>query len=403
MANLSVLCMFKYYNFFFENINYALHLLHLYSLSSPLLRYVLPLGLSFHTFQAMSYTIEVYRGNQKAERHMGIYALYVMFYPQLVAGPIERPQNLLHQFREKHEFVYDEVIDGLKLMLWGFFKKIVIADNIGSIITPVFCSPHSFSTSIIFIAVILFPFQIYCDFSGYSDIAIGTARVMGFKLMRNFNFPYVSQNMSDFWRRWHISLSEWLNDYLFAPISVSKRNWGKWAVIFALNVTFLLAGLWHGASWNFVFFGILNGIALSYDVLSRKYRKKIATIIPSRVYVNISIVLTFFYWSMCLVFFRTDSMSSGLYILKCMPLGLYNMLHFNTMLLEGQAMMLSLILVIVLTMMLEYAEYLQRKINLVSYLNKKPLYLRWIIYYLMIITIIGLSNTSNGTFIYFQF
>jgi alginate O-acetyltransferase complex protein AlgI len=405
-ANVGVLCIFKYYNFFSDNVNEALQLLHFHAHPLPMLKYVLPIGLSFHTFQAMSYTIEVYRGNQKAERHIGIYALYVMFYPQLVAGPIERPQNLLHQFREKHEFIYADVIVGLKLMLWGFFKKVVIADSIGTLITPVFHNPNSFSAISILFAVVLFPFQIYCDFAGYSDIAIGAARVMGFKLMRNFNFPYIAKNMSDFWRRWHISLSTWLNDYLFTPISISRRNWDKWAVIFSLNITFFLAGLWHGASWNFVVFGVLNGLALSYDVLSRKFRKNIASAVPAPVYANLSMVLTFLYWAMCLVFFRTESISSSLYVIKCVPHGLWNIIHvnrLNALAFGGQAALLNLLWILLLVILLEYAEYLQRKINLIAYLNQKPVYLRWAVYYIMIAAILGLSSTGQGSFIYFQF
>lgn len=406
IANVGVLCVFKYYNFFIENVEIALLKLHLGYHSLPVLKLLLPLGLSFHTFQAMSYTIEVYRGGQKAERHVGIYALYVMFYPQLVAGPIERPQNLLHQFHEEHRFDYANLIDGLKSILWGLFKKVVIADTIGTIISPVFTNPHSFSSLSIFLAVILFPFQLYCDFSGYSDIALGSARTMGFKLMRNFNFPYIAQNISDFWRRWHISLSTWLNDYLFSPISIACRDWGKWGIIFALNVTFFIAGLWHGANWNFVVFGMLNGLALSYDVLSRKFRKRLATAMPKTLYKYLSILCTFFVWAIMLVFFRADSLYPALYIVKeltkvlpeLFSIGLTAAVTFS-----NSIPVFKFIGVIALIIALLYAEYLQRNINLVSYMDKRPTYLRWAVYYTMIAAIVCLANSGEPTFIYFQF
>jgi len=245
---------------------------------------ILPIGLSFHTFQAMSYTIEVYRRNQKAERHFGIYALYVMFYPQLVAGPIERPQNLLHQFREEHHFDYTRVTSGLKLMLWGMFKKVVIADNLSTFVTQVYDSPHNFSGLPLIVATLFFSIQLYCDFSGYSDIAVGSAQVMGFTLMKNFDRPFFSASISELWRRWHISLSTWLRDYLYTPISVVTRNWEKWGIVFSLIVTFVLAGLWHGADWKFVVFGFLHGIALAYEFLTRKTRKKISKKVPSYIY-----------------------------------------------------------------------------------------------------------------------
>jgi len=406
IANVGVLCVFKYYNFFIGNIETAMQSLHMSSYSFPVLKYILPLGLSFHTFQAMSYTIEVYRGNQKAERHIGIYALYVMFYPQLVAGPIERPQNLLHQFHDEHDFVYADVLDGLKMMLWGLFKKVVIADSIGAVISPVFNNPHSFSSVSILIAVILFPFQLYCDFAGYSDIALGSAKVMGFKLKRNFNFPYIAQNMSDFWRRWHISLSTWLNDYLFTPLSISFRNWGKWGIIAALNITFLIAGLWHGANWNFIVFGLLNGIALSYDVFSRKFRKKMASAIPKAVYSSLSIVLTFLSWAIMLVFFRAASVGPAMYMLKQIPMGfveIFNHSIVNLLTFNRTITLLQSVCILSLVVALQIAEYFQRKINLVSYLDRKPLLMRWGAYYLMIVAIICLANAGEPTFIYFQF
>ncbi|MEO6150246.1 MAG: MBOAT family O-acyltransferase, partial [Mucilaginibacter sp.] len=224
----------------------------------PFLTFILPIGLSFHTFQAMSYTIEVYRGKQAAERHFGIYALYVMFYPQLVAGPIERPQNLLHQFREHHRLNKEEVKAGLLQMAFGLFKKVVIADRLALAVDHGFTNYQSQSGLSLFIAAVFYSFQIYCDFSGYSDIAIGAARCMGFKLMTNFNAPYFARSVTEFWKRWHISLSTWFKDYLYFPLGGSRA--ARYRVYFNIFVVFMVSGLWHGADWTFVIWGALHGL-----------------------------------------------------------------------------------------------------------------------------------------------
>lgn len=257
LANLGVLAIFKYYFFFTDNIN-ALSSFFSIPIHFPVLTILLPIGLSFHTFQAMSYTIEVYRGNQKAERNFGIYSLYVMFYPQLVAGPIERPQNLIHQFYEKHVWDTGRVKLGLLQMMQGFFKKIVIADRLAMVVDPAYANLSSQSTPNLIIASIFYSFQIYCDFSGYSDIAIGASKVMGFKLMNNFNAPYTAKSIPDFWRRWHISLSSWFKDYVYFSLGGKRVSVPRWYV--NIMIVFILSGFWHGASWNFVIWGALHGL-----------------------------------------------------------------------------------------------------------------------------------------------
>ena len=274
VANIGVLAVFKYYNFLTENFNALLGLSGVHNFTIPYLSILLPIGLSFHTFQAMSYTIEIYRGNQKAERHFGIYSLYVMFYPQLVAGPIERPQNLIHQFREEHYPDYVRMRSGFVLMMWGFFQKVAIADRLGLYVDPVFNHPADFNGLNIWLAITFFGFQVYCDFSAYTNIARGAARMMGFELMKNFNMPFLAKNISEFWRRWHISLSTWFNDYLYTPIVVEKRDWGKGAVVLGLLVTFFISGLWHGAAWTFVAWGLLHGTACTYELYTKKIRNK---------------------------------------------------------------------------------------------------------------------------------
>jgi alginate O-acetyltransferase complex protein AlgI len=262
-ANIGLLAVFKYYNFINENVaELAAVLGWNYGVSS--LSIILPIGLSFHTFQAMSYTIEVYRGAQRAERHFGIYALYVMFFPQLVAGPIERPQNMLHQFRVPTTIDAVRWKSGLKQMLWGLFKKVAVADLVAPVVGTVYDSPERYSGPVLLLATVFFAFQIYCDFSGYSDIAIGCARLFGYDLMTNFRQPYFARSISEFWRRWHVSLSTWFRDYVYIPMGGNRVGPIRCAV--NLLVVFALSGLWHGAAWTYVIWGALHG---SYLVLSQ--------------------------------------------------------------------------------------------------------------------------------------
>jgi len=269
IANIGVLAVFKYYNFINSNIT-GIALLFGCKNHLPFLNWLLPIGLSFHTFQAMSYTIEVYRGNQKAERHFGIYALYVMFYPQLVAGPIERPQNMIHQFYAKHKFDYNNAVNGLNLIAYGLFKKIVIADRLSVYVNQVYNNLDYANTLSTLIGVCFFSIQIYCDFSGYSDIARGTAKFMGYDLMVNFNRPYLSKTIAEFWARWHISLSTWFRDYLYIPLGGNRT--GKWKWYRNLLIVFLLSGLWHGANWTFVIWGALHGFYLIFGLLTKNIR-----------------------------------------------------------------------------------------------------------------------------------
>jgi alginate O-acetyltransferase complex protein AlgI len=269
VANIGVLAVFKYYNFLNDDIT-GLALLMGFKNPIPYLHWVLPIGLSFHTFQAMSYTIEVYRGNQKAERHFGIYALYVMFYPQLVAGPIERPQNLIHQFYTKHKFEYNNAVEGLNLIVYGLFKKVVVADRLSIYVNQIYNNLDAANTTSTFLGVCFFSIQIYCDFSGYSDIARGCAKFMGFELMVNFNRPYLAQTIPEFWTRWHISLSTWFRDYLYIPLGGSRD--GKWRWYRNLIIVFLISGLWHGANWTFVVWGALHAFYMIFGIATRGFR-----------------------------------------------------------------------------------------------------------------------------------
>jgi len=400
-ANVGVLSVFKYYNFFIENINTILSQLNITTHPLPFLGIILPLGLSFHTFQAMSYTIEVYRGKQKAEKHFGIYALYVMFYPQLVAGPIERPQNLLHQFKEEHKLDTGRITSGLRLMMWGLFKKVVIADQLGIVVKMVFSNAHIYSGSSILIAILFFSYQIFCDFSGYSDIAIGSARIMGFDLMRNFNAPYLAASISDFWRRWHISLSTWFRDYLYIPLGGNRVSMPRWYLNIIL--VFLISGLWHGANWTFVIWGGLHGFYMILESLTNNASKKLGIRPNSNpIILLLKIGITFTLVTTAWIFFRANKVQDAFYIVSILPkaiIGLTHGIHLDYLGVTKSQLMFSILLI----GSLELFHYLKNKIDITRLFEKQSPLFRWMIYYACIVMIFYESQGNNSQFIYFQF
>ncbi|MEP6651735.1 MAG: MBOAT family O-acyltransferase [Myxococcales bacterium] len=323
VANVGMLAVFKYYGFLSENVVLAGRLFGAH-LSPPILNIVLPIGLSFHTFQAMSYTIEVYYGRQEPERNFLVYALYVMFYPQLVAGPIERPQNLLPQFRTWHQFDYGRVTSGLRRMAWGMFKKVVVADRLASFVDFVYDNPRQYHGLMLISATVVFAFQIYLDFSAYSDIALGAARVMGFELMENFRTPYFSQTISEFWRRWHISLSTWFRDYVYIPLGGSRA--GRRRQYRNLLVVFLLSGLWHGASWTFVIWGALHGTYLVAGQLTASVRVRLWRLLPFRegdlFRRGLATLTTFLLVTFAWIFFRARTLETSTYVVQHLFTGL---------------------------------------------------------------------------------
>ena len=279
LTNLGILFTYKYMNFFGENINFLANYLanayaSQYGMSAhaqyPLLKLLLPVGISFYTFQSMSYTIDVYRRVTTPEKHLGYFAVYVSFFPQLVAGPIERSNHLLPQFREDRQATSAEMVAGLRLMLWGAFKKIVIADQISVVVNTVYETPQEYSGPFLLLATFFFAMQIYCDFSGYSDIAIGCAKTMGFDLMTNFRRPYFASSLGEFWRRWHISLSTWFRDYVYFPLGGNRV--APWAVYLNILTVFIISGLWHGAAWTFIIWGLIHGLILVAERLIAQLR-----------------------------------------------------------------------------------------------------------------------------------
>ncbi len=396
IANIGVLAVFKYYNFLNGNLSEILNSFG-YTNSVPNLSILLPIGLSFHTFQAMSYTIEVYRGNQKAERNFGIYALYVMFYPQLVAGPIERPQNLIHQFYEKHYFEYERVVEGLKLMLWGLFIKLVVADRLAIYVNAVYNNADQHGGKTLLLATIFFAFQIYCDFAGYSSIAIGAAKVMGFKLMTNFNRPYFSHSISEFWKRWHISLSTWFRDYLYISLGGNRVKIPRWYL--NLFIVFTISGLWHGANWTFIIWGALNGFYLVFAIVTEKWRNQFNNIIGINRLPNlksaIQILITFSLACFAWVFFRSNSLHDAMMIIK-------KIVSFDgRIFIESPSMLIYSLFGILFLLLSEFnQEYLNKRYSL--FYHKKE-YIRLVGYSGIILLILLIGVFDGGQFIYFQF
>lgn len=399
VATCLVLFVFKYFYFVIDNAIGVSSLLGL-QLSRPTIEIILPIGLSFHTFQSLSYVIEVYYGRQKAERSFLTYSTYVMFFPQLVAGPIERPQNLLHQFAERHRFDYARVTSGLKRMAWGFFKKLVIADRLALYVSDVYAQPQDFNGLQLTIATIFFAYQIYCDFSGYSDIAIGSARVLGFKLMENFDRPYHSRSISEFWRRWHISLSTWFRDYLYIPMGGSR--FGERRHFLSLLVTFGVSGLWHGANWTFVSWGLLNAAYLIIGSLTKELRDLAyasiglgeKTLARRAIAWATTFVLTCIAW----VLFRAETLSDAWYILT------HLLVDWNVEQIATEQFLLRQMPVALLAIaMLEAVELVQKRVSISELLARLPMAPRWATYAGCVIMVVMFGVFRQTQFIYFQF
>lgn len=395
-GNLGLLVFFKYYNFFLDSFVDAFSFLG-YELSAGSLNVILPVGISFYTFQTLSYGIDVYRKQLEPTKDFIAFSAFVTFFPQLVAGPIERATNLLPQFYKKRIFNYASAVDGLRQILWGLFKKVVIADNAAEYANLIFNNSGDFSGSTLALGVLFFSIQIYCDFSGYSDIAIGTARLFGFDLMRNFNFPYFSRDIAEFWRRWHISLSTWFRDYLYYPLGGSKGN--TLSKVRNTFIIFLVSGFWHGANWTFIVWGALNALYFLPLLLLNKNRKYLGNVADGRVLPGLkefgSIVLTFLMTLFAWIFFRASNIEHAFNIIT----EIFSSSFFHSI--ELPSKYLVVVCLIVVFMIIEW----QGRMNQFAIARLGltwPKFFRWTLYYSILIAIFFFAGNSQD-FIYFQF
>jgi alginate O-acetyltransferase complex protein AlgI len=407
-GNLGFLGFFKYFDFANQNLSAFLSLIHL-NYTAPKLGLALPLGLSFHTFQSLSYSLEVYRGHYKAERHLGRLALYVMFYPQLTAGPIERPQGLLDQLKQPRPFDYYMVTTGLRMMALGLFKKVVVADRLALVVNAVFDDPHRYSGVPLAVASLCFSLQIYYDFAGYSDIAIGAARAMNIRLTKNFDRPYSAESIAEFWRRWHITLYTWFRDYLYIPLGGNRvppiRKY------FNLMAVFLVSGLWHGASWPTVTFGGLNGLYVIGSQTTNTIRERLARQIgiarAARFHHAVRVSLTFVLVSFAFIFFRAASLSDALYVATHLVSLPHRGWTFTGNHLLTESLSRSTILAIVpalagvgwMSLVMSREDPAGRFIEPIE----RHSWLRWTLYHFWVIYILRFGSFGVRPFIYFQF
>lgn len=399
VVNLGLLGVFKYYNFFAESLAEAVTFFgHQPDIAT--LSWILPVGISFYTFQTLSYSIDVYRKNMEPVRDPVAFFAYVSFFPQLVAGPIERASHLVPQFMRPREFSYGQATDGLRQILWGLFKKMVIADNCAVLVNQIFASPESYPGSVLALGAVLFAFQIYGDFSGYSDIAIGTARLFGFDIMRNFAYPYFSRDIAEFWRRWHISLSSWFKDYVYIPLGGSRCS--GWKIQRNVWIIFLVSGFWHGANWTFIAWGALHALFFLPLLMSAKNRTHTHDIAEGRLLPSmretLQMLTTFSLVCMAWVFFRADSLGDAMaYLWRCVST-LHQDGHVFTSYLSHEAF--EAVVMIVLLLVVEWVQR-HRQHGLDVKLIRRG-WVRFSIYYLIVL-LIYLYGADQQDFIYFQF
>ena len=400
IVNLGLLGVFKYYNFFLDNF-IAVFSFFGRDIQPNSLDIILPVGISFYTFQTLSYTIDVYKKKLEPTEDLVAFSAFVCFFPQLVAGPIERATNLLPQFYKKRTFEYDKAVDGMRQILWGLFKKVVIADNCAEYANLIFNSYQDYNGSTLLLGAIFFTFQIYGDFSGYSDIAIGTSRLFGFNLMQNFATPYFSRDIAEFWRRWHISLSTWFRDYLYIPLGGSRG--GTWMKVRNTFIIFLVSGFWHGANWTFIVWGGLNALYFLPLLLFKRNRTNLGVVAEGRMLPNLrelwQMGTTFLLTVLAWVFFRAESLDIALIMVK--EIFSSTLLDYPTVMetrnLKNTLALLNLFLIL---------EWIGRKhtFPIENHLNNSSTRVRWFSYLFILILIYVFGNyNSKLEFIYFQF
>lgn len=365
----------------------------------PGVHWLFPLGISFYTFQALSYLTEIYWKEEEPEENLADFMIYMLFFMKFLSGPIERARDMLPQLKSGKPVAYPSIVYGMKLIVVGLIKKLILADYISPYIDGIFNSIHTASGIQLLMACLLYPVELYGDFSGYTDIALGGACMLGFKLSPNFNRPFIAQTTAEFWRRWHMSLSFWVRDYLYLPLSSGMRRWGQWGVFLSLSLTFAGLGAWHGAGWNYIIYGLIQGLIIFYEMKTAMIRNKIKNWIGNPLFATLSILRTYLLFAFSLIFFRLESVSDALYYIRNISFSTHASwkevsigIPDHNCIVAGSALVLILVY-----------EYFMSKRDLLEALEKQPMLVRWGIYYLLAIMFFTLGQFNSDSFIYLQF
>lgn len=365
----------------------------------PGVHWLFPLGISFYTFQALSYLTEIYWKEEEPEENLADFMIYMLFFMKFLSGPIERARDMLPQLKSGKPVAYPSIVYGMKLIVVGLIKKLILADYISPYIDGIFNSIHTASGIQLLMACLLYPVELYGDFSGYTDIALGGACMLGFKLSPNFNRPFIAQTTAEFWRRWHMSLSFWVRDYLYLPLSSGMRRWGQWGVFLSLSLTFAGLGAWHGAGWNYIIYGLIQGLIIFYEMKTAMIRNKIKNCIGNPLFTTLSILRTYLLFAFSLIFFRLESVSDALYYIRNISFSTHASwkevsigIPDHNCIVAGSALVLILVY-----------EYFMSKRDLLEALEKQPMLVRWGIYYLLAIMFFTLGQFNSDSFIYLQF
>lgn len=396
--NIGILSFFKYINFFFENINFLTGYISS-SLALPYLNLLIPVGISYYTFQALGYLIRINRKAEKAEPNFIYFANYMIFFPKFLAGPVERSNLFLPQARAGVSFNADQVSEGLRLFLWGMFKKVVIGDNLGAPVLLLYGNIENYSGISLMLVFVLQALHLYADFSGYTDMALGVARAFGLKLTPNFNRPFLARNVGEFWRRWHISLSSWCNDFIFSPFIVKYRKYGNRAAIAGIFLSFYVIGIWHGANWTFVMVGILQGIAISYEFITKRKRLQIASRLSPFLVLHGSRLITFLFFCLTLVFFNSQNIGDAWYFLTHMFQDVQLQLKGNRLIYDSTGFLIAM-LAFLLVLITEAMQ--ENGVDVSTRFLRQPRLVRWAGYYVMIGFIFYYSGAGTA-FVYLQF
>ena len=365
----------------------------------PGVHWLFPLGISFYNFQALSYLTEIYWKEEEPEENLADFMIYMLFFMKFLSGPIERARDMLPQLKSGKPVAYPSIVYGMKLIVVGLIKKLILADYISPYIDGIFNSIHTASGIQLLMACLLYPVELYGDFSGYTDIALGGACMLGFKLSPNFNRPFIAQTTAEFWRRWHMSLSFWVRDYLYLPLSSGMRRWGQWGVFLSLSLTFAGLGAWHGAGWNYIIYGLIQGLIIFYEMKTAMIRNKIKNCIGNPLFTTLSILRTYLLFAFSLIFFRLESVSDALYYIRNISFSTHASwkevsigIPDHNCIVAGSALVLILVY-----------EYFMSKRDLLEALEKQPMLVRWGIYYLLAIMFFTLGQFNSDSFIYLQF